>query len=251
MTDDLWRSGGLVEEYAHRTLAPPEVVVLVRYRDDLRGRVLELGCGAGRLTGYLAALGGDVLGTDISNEMLDYCRRAFPEAHYELRDMTRLEAYDDASFEAVVAGNNLLDVLDDGERRRLLGEIARLLVPQGLLAMSTHNRAFAASIPTPLQTVRGSGRLAALVQLRRLPRRLRNRRRLRSLERDESGYVLRNDEAHDFGLLHYYVGRDAQESQLREAGFELLECLDLQGRTVPPGAAAAESSTLHYVARRT
>lgn len=244
--ESVWRTGGLVAQYAHRNLAPPEVTVLVRYRDELARRVLELGCGAGRLTGYLAELGGEVLATDISTEMLDYCRRTYPAARYELRDMIRLEAYEGSSFDAVVAGNNLLDVLEDAERRRVLGEIARILTPGGLLVMSSHNRAFAASIPTPLQALRQAG---ALGQIRQLPRRLRNRRRLRAFERDEPGFALRNDEAHEFGLIHYYIGRDAQEAQLRDAGLTLVECLDLDGNAVPAGERAPGSSTLLYVAR--
>jgi hypothetical protein len=84
---------------------------------------------------------------------------------------------------------------------------------------------------------------------RGLPRRLRNRRRFRPLEREEPGYALINDEAHDFAVLHYYVARDAQYQQLADEGFELTECLDLDGDAVPQGAPAAHCSELHYIAR--
>jgi hypothetical protein len=82
----------------------------------------------------------------------------------------------------------------------------------------------------------------------RLPLRLRNRRRLRSLQRAEPGYALVNDEAHDFSVLHYYISPDAQRRQLAEHGFELMECLDLDGREVAEGAAARSCPELHYVA---
>src|SRR5207302_9604378 len=84
--------------------------------------------------------------------------------------------------------------------------------------------------------------------IRNLPRRVRNRRALRPLERSESGYSIRNDEAHDFSLLHYYISRDAQERQLAEHGFELPECRDLDGGQVPSHAHAARCPELHYVA---
>jgi len=58
-----------------------------------------------------------------------------------------------------------------------------------------------------------------------------------------------NDEAHEYGLLHYYIGRDAQERQLRAAGLELIECLDPDGGPVPGGRDGA-GPWLHYVARR-
>jgi hypothetical protein len=83
---------------------------------------------------------------------------------------------------------------------------------------------------------------------RRLPRRRRNRRRLASLERRSADYAILNDSEGDYGALHYYVRRDAQEQQLAEAGFKLLECLDAQGRRVPPGT-DGPGTCLHYIAR--
>ncbi|MBV8952614.1 MAG: hypothetical protein JO179_00660, partial [Solirubrobacterales bacterium] len=50
------------------------------------------------------------------------------------------------------------------------------------------------------------------------------------------------------GLLHYYIGRDEQARQLEQLGYELVECLDLEGVPVPPGA-RSQSTELHYVAR--
>jgi hypothetical protein len=83
----------------------------------------------------------------------------------------------------------------------------------------------------------------------RVPGRLRNHRRLAPQQADRADYAIRNDPAHEYSLLHYYIGRDAQARQLDELGFDLLECLDLDGRTVAPGEDAPESGELHYVAR--
>jgi hypothetical protein len=94
----------------------------------------------------------------------------------------------------------------------------------------------------------GSPRRPA-ASLRSLPRRFANRHRLRPLQRTERDYAIVNDEAHDFSVLHYYVSRDAQERQMMQAGYELLECLDLDGRCVEPGETAAKCPELHYVAR--
>ena len=51
-------------------------------------------------------------------------------------------------------------------------------------------------------------------------------------ERHEERYAILNDIGHEFRTLHYYVTRDNQERQLREHGFELAECLDLEGEAV-------------------
>ena len=115
--------------------------------------------------------------------------------------------------------------------------------------MSSHNRAAAAGIRAPL-SLRHGGPLRAAITLVRLPRWSRNRRRLLPFERLEAGYAILNDISHDFGALHYYIERDDQARQLTEHGFELLECLDRDGSPVQPGADAAGSSELHYVARR-
>ena len=90
-----------------------------------------------------------------------------------------------------------------------------------------------------------------LVKVLRFPLRQRNHRRLAPLERTEPGYAVINDDAHDFQLLHYYIGRDAQAEQLAGHGFSLVECLDLEGHRVDAGDTAEDHVELHYVARAT
>jgi hypothetical protein len=57
-----------------------------------------------------------------------------------------------------------------------------------------------------------------------------------------------NDEAHEYGLLHYYIRRDDQQRQLEALGLALIECLELDGAAVPAGRDGTGSS-LYYVAR--
>jgi SAM-dependent methyltransferase len=247
---EVWAGADLVEFYAGDRLRPVEAILLRRYRDDLAGRVLELGCGAGRVTGHLCALAEHVHGVDLSPAMVAHCRRAFPGASFSEGDLCDLSAFTGGSFDAVLAPYNVLDVLCDADRREVLDEIRRLLVSGGLLIFSTHNRAHAAHLSRRLRLYLGSPRRPA-ASVRTLRLRLRNHRRLHELERSEPGYSLVNDEAHDFSLLHYYIGRDAQERQLSEHGFELLECRDLDARVVPQRAAATRCSELHYAARPT
>ncbi|MCW2989596.1 MAG: class SAM-dependent methyltransferase, partial [Solirubrobacterales bacterium] len=82
------------------------------------------------------------------------------------------------------------------------------------------------------------------------PRRVRNSRRMAALETRGEGWEIRNDEAHDFSLLHYYATRDEMVRRLAASGFALLACVDLAGREVGPGSDAADTPELHYVARR-
>lgn len=251
-----WAVGDYAADYAGRDLAPVEAVQLARWSAALDGAVLELGCGAGRLTRVLAQLSGGVRAIDVSPGMVEACRRAVPGAAVQVGDLRDLGAFSDGSLGAVVGANNVLDVLGDQDRRGVLEEIARVLAPAGLLLFSSHNRAFIPFIADGVGPERVAlrspvGVARAVWHARRLPGLRRNRRRARAFERVESDYAIVNDEAHDYRLAHYYITREAQERQLVAAGLSLLECRDNDALVVPPGAEAARSSALHYVARRT
>jgi SAM-dependent methyltransferase len=248
-----WVQGDLVDAYASRVLRPVEQALIDRYRAEFEGRVLELGCGAGRLTGHLVERARTVHGIDLSAEMVAYCRRTYPGATFSVGDLRDLSGFEKRGYDVVFAPFNVLDVLGDAARRTTLRQIRELLADGGLLVMSSHNLNYARRMRTRLRLharlLLGSPR-RPLASLRSLPRRLGNRRRLRLLQRHERDHAVLNDEAHDFSVLHYYVSPDVQARQMREAGYEFLECLDLDGRRVEPGEVAAQCSELHYVARR-
>jgi SAM-dependent methyltransferase len=259
-----WQRGDHVAEYANRRLLPVEVVILVRYRGVLSGRTLEVGCGAGRILGYVAQLGGEAHGIDISAAMVEHCRSRYPAAHTRVGDLADIGSSAEGPFDAVLALDNVLDVFDDAERRRVLLDLRSLLAPDGLLIFSSHNLAYAdrrASDTGRAGAERGPGRGRRLLTeltsrppsnvarvIARIPGRWRNRKRLGPLQRRGDGYAIINDSAHDYALLHYYIGRDDQARQLRETGYELLECLDADGRPVGPGEPHPDP-WLHYVAR--
>jgi SAM-dependent methyltransferase len=258
-----YRTGDFVRAYANRSLAPVEVLLMVRYREVLSGRTLELGCGAGRVLGYLAQLGVEANGVDLSRRMVDYCAATYPRAHVRVGDINHPETCGSGRFDAIWATNNILDVLDDANRRRVLAGLAGMIESNGVLIFSSHNldavarRPGAASDSHPdhrpsevlldaLRRLASKPPAAVLRRLAAAPARRRNRRRLEPLTYFGDGYAVLNDEAHDYGLLHYYIGRDDQERQLAEVGYGLIECLDIAGDVVPPGT-ASRSPELHYV----
>jgi SAM-dependent methyltransferase len=244
---EVWSSGNFVKEYASRDLRPAEIIMLVRHATAFTGQVLELGCGAGRLTGYLVDLADSVHGIDVSPAMIDYCRETYPGGTFSVEDLRDLSRFKSQSFDVVVGANNVIDVLGDSERRLVLREIGRILKPEGIVAISSHNRAYIPKLrkPTDLKArnfVRAVGKLVLM------PWREHNRRRLVPLEHSESDYELVNDDAHHFRLLHYYISRTAQEHQLEEEGLRLIECLDGEGRAVPIEESAADWAELYYIA---
>src|SRR5690348_3722886 len=114
----VWERGDYVGDYANRRLFPVEVLLLVRYREALSGRPLEVGCGAGRILGYLAELGDEAHGIDIAESMVAHCRATYPSAHVRVGDLDNVRASVEGTFSAVLAMDNLVDIYDDAERRR-------------------------------------------------------------------------------------------------------------------------------------
>jgi SAM-dependent methyltransferase len=95
-------------------------------------RTLDLGCGEGRLSRDLKALGHDVVGVDRSEAMVAAARDADPEIEVHLADAAQLPLPDGA-FDCAAAFMSLQDVDDLGGSVR---EAARVLEPGGRLCLA-------------------------------------------------------------------------------------------------------------------
>jgi SAM-dependent methyltransferase len=225
-----------------------EAVALILHRDAIAGRrVLELGPGTGRVTSYLALLAAELVAIDRSGEMVAICRRNVPSADLRTGDMRDLSAFPDASFDAAMLSGNLIDVVGHEDRLRVLGELGRILVPEGLLVMSSHNRSYPRERPS---LGRSRNPLTQLIMLYTYIGERRSRRRLRPYERETTEYAIVNDSAHDYRLLHYPIDRREQARQLAGAGLDLVEVLDQHGRSVAGEVEDTSSPSLTYIARR-
>jgi ubiquinone/menaquinone biosynthesis C-methylase UbiE len=94
-----------------------------------RGLTVDIGCGEGRLTRDLKALGHRVVGVDHSQSLIAAAREADPEGEYVVADAARLP-FDEAAADLAVAFMSLMD-MDD--MRAAIREMARVLVPGGLV----------------------------------------------------------------------------------------------------------------------
>ncbi len=110
--------------------------------------VLDIGCNAGIFAGLLAERGHKVVGVELNPELIEICRRRFPDhpgLEFRVISQDRLEL-EDNSFDCVV----ILEVLEHvREPWALLTEIKRVLRPGGALVISVPN---AASLRIALKT---------------------------------------------------------------------------------------------------
>ncbi len=98
-------------------------------------RILDYGCGYGRLLSDLAALGyTNAAGIDRSAAMIARGRRECPEL--DLRVAAGAAPFADESFDLVLLFAVLTCVAADGDQRSLIADIVRLLRPGGLIYVS-------------------------------------------------------------------------------------------------------------------
>jgi SAM-dependent methyltransferase len=99
-------------------------------------RVLDAGCGTGRVAIRLAELGYDCVGVDLDDSMLEVARQAAPELTWILADLSDpadLGSVGAGSFDMVVAAGNVIPLLAQGTEARALAGLAVRLRPGGLL----------------------------------------------------------------------------------------------------------------------
>ena len=108
-------------------------------------KIIEFGCGAGRISLGLSALGyGNITATDFAPKMVETAAEIFARHNADIETFvcdatdTRLK---DTSFDAAIFGfNGLMQIPKSAQRRRAIGEICRILKPGGIFAFTTHDR---------------------------------------------------------------------------------------------------------------
>jgi SAM-dependent methyltransferase len=224
-----------------RTLGRKDVPFWTRVASGVDGRVLELGCGTGRIALPLAKAGVRLFGVDRSTPMLERAaRRARAEAKRRRRRSSRflplLRAdiralpFSEASFAAVLAPYGILQSLtSDRDLTATLNAVARVLEPGGLFGLD-----LVPDVPNWKeygQRIQMRGKAAKGTHLTLLESVRQDRRR--HLTIFQQTYVERrgrDTREHAFELTFRTLPIQTMRRRLERAGFEVVAALgDYQG----------------------
>ncbi|WP_329034064.1 class I SAM-dependent methyltransferase [Streptomyces sp. NBC_00178] len=117
-------------------------------------RVLDAGCGTGRIAIRLAELGHHCTGVDLDPSMLAVARRQAPGQEWLLGDLARLDALGlEPGFDLALAAGNVIPLLAPGTEPAVIRQLAGLLRPGGLLVTGMGLDAAHLPLPEPPVTL--------------------------------------------------------------------------------------------------
>lgn len=117
-------------------------------------RILDAGCGTGRVAIRLAELGHHCTGVDVDHSMLAVARRNAPALEWLHGDLARLDTLAlEPGFDLVVAAGNVIPLLAPGTEPTVVRQLAAVLRPGGLLVTGMGLDADHLPLPEPTVTL--------------------------------------------------------------------------------------------------
>ena len=208
------------------------------------GLVLDLACGTGKLACALLDKGADVIGTDLSPEMLMQARdTCMQKGHSPLllcQDMRELDLY--GTVDVTVCATNSLNYLEnEGELEKVFSLVHNFLTPGGLFFFDINSLyKFEKLYGENTYVFENEGVFCVWENQYDAEEGVCDFR-LTMFEKERSGRYRRLEEEQS----QTYFAEELVEKLLKKAGFELIEKAgDLEG-----GAVNEESADLFYVCK--
>lgn len=110
-----------------------DLAFIGRHLASQPGKVLDLGCGPGHITGYLRSLGVDATGIDMVPEFIAHAKAADPDGNYRLGSMESLDV-ESRSVAGILAWYSLIH-LPPQDLDAVLAEFRRVMTPAGMLVV--------------------------------------------------------------------------------------------------------------------
>jgi SAM-dependent methyltransferase len=101
-------------------------------------RILDAGCGPGRVGGRLSRLGHDVVGVDVDPALIAAAEEDHPGPTWLVGDLAALDlrsAGIEPGFDAIVSAGNVMTFVEPGDRRAILANLAAELAGDGRLVV--------------------------------------------------------------------------------------------------------------------
>jgi SAM-dependent methyltransferase len=137
---NLFNSAEVVSLYEDLDALTPAEESIFRRHLSQGARILDLGVGAGRTVGFLNEIAGSYVGIDYAEQMIDRCRRRYPDGKFHTVDACDMSKFESRSFDAVVFSFNGLDYIHPiTARGTALDECRRVLRDEGVFLFSGHN----------------------------------------------------------------------------------------------------------------
>jgi SAM-dependent methyltransferase len=101
-------------------------------------RVLDAGCGPGRVGGRLGELGHDVVGVDIDPALIAAAEQDHPGPNWLVGDLSELDLAAlgvEPGFDAVICAGNVMGFLDPATRRRVIEQLSTTIGAEGRIVI--------------------------------------------------------------------------------------------------------------------
>jgi len=223
-------------------LRPEEEMILKRYEASICGkRVLDIGCGAGRLTIALKALTQDYIGIDYSEGMIKACKKKFESLKFVHCDASDMTVFDDESFDFVFFTFNGIDCMSHEKRMKILREIHRILQYDGVFAFSSHNLDDRRHV-----TAFNIFDINIFNNIKNILSYLKTRKHQIRTET----YAILSDPLDGFGQLTYFIRKPDQVMQLKQNGFGDVEILNCKCQFTESESAERDSKWFWYICKK-